>query len=151
MQMWRGTGLCLTLFAILAPTGESDAQSRRFNWDQLGAAFCQATLAGDYAQLRPLLTDSLAGEVEAQAGNPRLQPPRTLFQSYTNEVPVCTARTRNAAILEITRSNPGGAAPIWREYAVIVPEVDGTSRIDDVLFATRRSDTLRARLDVLSN
>ena len=29
---------------------------------------------------------------------------------------------------------------------MIVPEADGTSRIDDVLFATRRSDTLRARL-----
>jgi hypothetical protein len=29
---------------------------------------------------------------------------------------------------------------------VIVPEMDGSSRIDDVLFATRKSDTLRARL-----
>ena len=38
------------------------------------------------------------------------------------------------------------AAPAWTEYLVIVPEADGTSRVDDVLFASRRSDTLRARL-----
>ena len=69
-----------------------------------------------------------------------------LFQTYTNVVPVCEARTRNAALVEIRRSKPGGAAPSWTEYLVIVPEADGTSRIDDVLFATRRSDTLRARL-----
>jgi hypothetical protein len=69
-----------------------------------------------------------------------------LFQSYTNEVPVCEAQTRNAALVEITRSKEGGAPPSWTEYLVIVPERDGTSRIDDVLFASRKSDTLRARL-----
>jgi hypothetical protein len=73
-------------------------------------------------------------------------PPQVLFQSYTNVVPVCEARTRNAAIVEIRRSKAGGAHPSWTEYLVIVPEADGTSRVDDVLFATRRSDTLRARL-----
>jgi hypothetical protein len=70
-----------------------------------------------------------------------------LFQSYVNEVPNCTASTRNAALVEIRRSNAGGGAPSWTEYLVIVPERDGSSRVDDVLFATRRSDTLRARLD----
>ena len=45
-----------------------------------------------------------------------------LFQSYTNVVPECEAHTRNAAIVEIRRSKPGGAAPAWSEYLVIVPE-----------------------------
>lgn len=53
-------------------------------------------------------------------------------------------QTRNAALIEITRSGPKGAAPSWTEYLVVTPEADGGSRIDDVLFATRRSDTLRA-------
>ena len=98
------------------------------------------------AGLRPLLSDDLARTIEAAAGNPALLPPQVLFQSYTNVVPVCEAHTRNAAIVEIRRSKPGGAPPAWTEYLVIVPEPDGTSRIDDVLFATRRSDTLRTRL-----
>ena len=75
---------------------------------------------------------------------------RQLFQSYTNLVPECEARTRNAALVEIRRSNAGGGAPAWTEYLVIVPQLDGTSRIDDVLFATRRSDTLRSRLGALA-
>jgi hypothetical protein len=75
-----------------------------------------------------------------------MPPARVLFQTYANEVPVCQVRTRNAALVEVRRSNAGGAAPAWTEYLVIVPERDGTTRIDDVLFATRRSDTLRARL-----
>ena len=118
----------------------------RYNWDALGAEFCRLTVAGDMQGLRPLLTDSLAREIEAAAANPELMPPRVLFQTYTNEVPVCEARTRNVALVEIRRSKPGGAPPSWTEYLVIVPEADGTSRVDDVLFATRRSDTLRARL-----
>ena len=73
-----------------------------------------------------------------------MPPARVLFQTYTNEVPVCQAVTRNAAIVEIRRGAPGG--PGWSEYLVVVPAADGTTRIDDVLFATRRSDTLRARL-----
>ena len=44
----------------------------------------------------------------------------------------------------------GGAAPAWTEYLVIVPQLDGTSRIDDILFATRRSDTLRSRMSTLA-
>ena len=117
-----------------------------YDWDALGTEFCRLTLAGDLAGLRPLLTDSLAAEIEAAATNPELLPPRVLFQTYTNAVPACEARTRNVALVEIHRSNPGKAGPAWSEYLVIVPEADGTSRIDDVLFATRRSDTLRARL-----
>ena len=52
------------------------------------------------------------------------------------------------ALVEVERSNPNGAPPSWKEYLVIAPERDGTSRVDDVLFATRRSDTLRARLRI---
>ena len=88
----------------------------------------------------------LQQDIDAAAPSRELMPARVLFQSYTNEVPVCEAHTRNAALVEINRSKPGGAPPAWTEYLVIVPEADGTSRIDDVLFATRRSDTLRARL-----
>lgn len=53
-------------------------------------------------------------------------------------------KTISAAIVQVERSAPGG--PSWNEYLVIVPERDGTTRIDDVLFATRKSDTLRNRL-----
>ncbi len=143
--------LCLSVLACAILSVPSKTQGRPFNWDALGAAFCEATVAGDMALVRPLLTGSLARTVDGLSGHPDLQPARTMFQSYTNEVPACSARTINAALVEITRSNPGGAAPLWREYLVVVPEFDGTSRIDDVLFATRRSDTLRARLGFLSN
>jgi hypothetical protein len=129
-----------------------DAKSKLsdVNWDDLGAEFCRQTLAGNLAGMRPILTESLANAIEAAAANPEMPPPRVLFQTYTNEVPNCTAATRNAALVEIRRSNAGGGAPSWTEYLVIVPERDGTSRVDDVLFATQRSDTLRARLDYYS-
>ena len=103
------------------------------------------------AGLRPLLTAELAGATSRRPRPTRsCLPPQVLFQTYTNEVPVCEARTRNAALVEIHRSKPGGAPPSWTEYLVIVPEPDGTTRIDDVLFATRRSDTLRSRLAALA-
>ena len=127
----------------------SAAMAQKFNWDKLGEAFCSATLAGDLAEIRPLITDGLAQAIEGAAGHPKLQPPRTMFQTYTNAVPSCSAKTINPAIVEITRGAPGG--PAWREYIVIVPEADGVSRIDDVLFATRKSDTLRARLRIMAN
>jgi hypothetical protein len=62
-----------------------------------------------------------------------------------------SAHTRNAALVEIRRSGRNGAAPSWTEYLVVAPEPDGTTRIDDVLFATRRSDTLRARLRAIAD
>lgn len=127
----------------------ASGQTRGFDWNALGAEFCRVTLAGDLASAAPLLTASLAAAIEraaAAGGLARLGPPRTLFQSYTTTAPVCAVRTISAAIVEIRRSMPEGAAPAWTEYLVIVPEPDGASRIDDVLFATRRSDTLRARL-----
>jgi hypothetical protein len=136
--------LAALVLAVLA-VGPASAGSR-FNWDEIGSEFCRLTLAGDMAGLRPLLTDSLAAAIEAASANPTLMPPNVLFQSYTNEVPRCEAQTRNVALVEIRRSNPGRAAPAWSDYLVMVPEPDGTTRIDDVLFATRRSDTLRARL-----
>lgn len=132
------------LWLVAAP-----ATAQPFDWDRLGAAFCALTTAGDIAAARPLISASLAREIEVAFGRAGRQPPPSLFQTYGNMVPECTARTRNAAIIEIRRSGPNGAAPAWTEYAVVVPEADGTSRIDDVLFATRRSDTLRARLGAL--
>jgi hypothetical protein len=134
------------LAAALALAAGGPSAAGRYNWDELGAEFCRLTVAGDMAGLRPLITDSLARAIEEAAANPALLPPRVLFQTYTNEVPVCEARTRNVALVEVRRSKPGGAPPAWTEYLVIVPEADGSSRVDDVLFATRRSDTLRARL-----
>lgn len=124
-------------------------QAQPFDWDRLGAAFCEITRTGRIAEARPLISASLAREIEVAFARAGQTPPPSLFQTYGMLVPECTARTRNAAILEIRRSGPKGAAPAWTEYAVIVPEADGTSRIDDVLFATRRSDTLRARLNAL--
>ncbi len=139
--------LLLAATLLAAPAGAAERKTK-FNWDALGAEFCRLTVAGDLAGMRDLLSDSLARDIElAAARNPGLPPARVLFQSYTNEVPVCEAHTRSAAIIAVTRSNPGGAAPAWTEYVEVVPEADGTTRVDNVLFATRRSDTLRARLE----
>jgi hypothetical protein len=132
------------LLAALAAAPAGAAQ--RYDWDALGAEFCRLSLAGDLAGLRSLMTASLNTAIDAARANPEAMPARVLFQSYTNEVPVCSAHTRNAALVEIERSKPGGKPPAWKEYLVIVPEADGMSRIDDVLFASSRSDTLRARL-----
>ncbi len=133
-------------FALAAlATASPAAAAQKFNWDALGAEFCRLSVAGDLAGLRPLLSAELNRAIDA-AGNPPAMPPNVLFQSYTNEVPECTAHTRNVALVQIDRSKQGGAPPSWTEYLVIAPEADGSSRIDDVLFATRRSDTLRARL-----
>jgi hypothetical protein len=134
------------LAAGLALATSALAAQSNYDWDALGAEFCRLTLAGDMDGLRPLLSTELRGNLDAAAANPKLLPARILFQTYTNEVSQCSALTRNAALVEIRRSKPGGAPPSWTEYLVIVPEPDGTSRIDDVLFATRKSDTLRARL-----
>lgn len=122
------------------------AAAGKFDWDALGAEFCRLSTAGDLADMRPILTKSLVRDIEAAAASGGLPSPRVLFQTYTNEVPACVATTKSAAIVEIRRSGERGAAPAWTEYLVIVPEMDGGSRIDDVLFATRRSDTLRNRL-----
>lgn len=133
--------------AALSAAAASAESRSRYDWDALGAEFCRLTLAGDLRGMTAILTPSLIQEIQAAAANPELPSPRVLFQSYVNEVPVCAAKTRNAAIVAITRSMPGGAAPAWTEYVEVVPMADGTTRIDNVLFATRRSDTLRARLD----
>ena len=124
----------------------SPAAAQKADWDALGAEFCRLTLAGDLGAMAPILSRQLQADIAAARGNPDLPPPRTLFQSYSNEFPVCQADTHNTALIEIRRSAASGT-PSWTEYAVVVPEPDGTSRIDDVLFATRKSDTLRARLE----
>ena len=136
--------------AALALAASAANAAQNFDWDALGAEFCARSTAGDLAGVAELISPGLAQEITfayARAGVPI---PATLFQSYTNVVPVCKASTRNAALIEITRSGPRGAAPSWTEYLVVAPEADGTTRIDDVLFATRRSDTLRARLRAIA-
>ena len=135
---------------LLALTLASNAAAQPFDWDELGEAFCARSVAGDLAGLQPLLSPSLVEEIAFAFGRAQAAPPPTLFQSYANPAAVCTAKTRNVALIEITRSGPGGAAPSWTEYLVVGPEADGTTRIDDVLFATRRSDTLRARLKAIA-
>ena len=142
MTAFRPAAILAAALALSAPAHAAG----KYNWDALGAEFCRLTTAGDLPGMRPILTTALARDIEAAAGSGRLPPARTLFQTYVNEVPVCTATTRSAALVEVRRSGPGGAAPAWTEYLVIAPEIDGGSRIDDVLFATRRSDTLRNRL-----
>ena len=136
--------------ALVLALPAAGAQKARYDYDALGTEFCRVTLAGDFAGIRPLISDGLAQAIEAAAARTQLLPAQQLFQSYTNDVAVCEARTRNAALVEVRRGNPGGAAPAWTEYLVIVPQLDGTNRIDDVLFATRRSDTLRSRLATIA-
>lgn len=136
----------LALLAALVAAPASAAS--RYDWDAIGLEFCKATLSGDMAAIRPLLTDALARDIAAAAAahDPRMPPARVLFQTYTTEVPVCEVETRNAALVEVRRSDPAREGMAWTDYLVIVPEMDGGTRIDDVLFATRKSDTLRARL-----
>ena len=136
--------------ALLIAQPVAAAQASKYDYNDLAAEFCRATLAGDMAAIRPLISDTLARDIEAAAARGQLLPGQQLFQTYTNIVPVCEVRTRSAAVVEVHRSNPGGAAPAWTEYLVIAPQVDGTDRIDDVLFATRRSDTLRNRLATIA-
>ncbi len=141
--------LCFaTLLTLIAGGCLPASAASKYNWDAIGVEFCKATLTGDMAAIRPLLTGQLARDVDfaVAAGNPNMPPPSVLFQTYTTEVPVCEVQTRNAALVEIRRSDPSRKELAWSEYLVIVPEMDGGSRIDDVLFATRKSDTLRARL-----
>ena len=130
---------------MLALPGSGAAQG--FNWDAIGTEFCRATLTGDLGQIGPLLSEDLKARISARSGSAEMPPARVLFQTYLNEVETCQASTRNAALVEIKRSAFGVGGPSWSDYLVIVPETDGTMRIDDVLFATRRSDTLRARLN----
>jgi hypothetical protein len=136
----------LGLAVALSLTGSTVWAAGAYDWDELGAEFCRLTLSGDMASMPTVLSPSLIALVRAASANPALPSARTLFQTYVNEVPECRVRTLNAAIVEIQRSNAGGTPPAWTEYLVVTPERDGTTRIDDVLFATRRSDTLRTRL-----
>jgi hypothetical protein len=137
----------LALALALAAGLSTPAAGQTFDWNDLGTEFCTLTLTGDMAGMGQILTRSLTELIGAASANPALPPARTLFQTYTNPVPLCRVRTRNAALVEITRSNAGGGAPAWSDYLVVIPERDGTTRIDDVLFATSKSDTLRSRLE----
>lgn len=137
----------LAIGLLLAPLPAAAKSPFGYNWDALGEEFCRLTRANDMAGVAALLSPQLLALLRQAAGRGGLPEAQTLFQTYVNVVPECSVSTRNAALVEIRRSGPGGA-PAWSDYLVITPEPDGTSRIDDVLFATRKSDTLRARLAV---
>jgi hypothetical protein len=93
--------------------------------------------------MAPILSPSLQ-QLIAAASRRGDVPPRMLLQSYDAPAPRCEVRTRNAAIVEIART-ASGSGITWVDYLVVAPEPDGTTRIDDILFSTRRSDTLRVR------
>jgi hypothetical protein len=136
------------IFGLLCQPAFAGKSKYGYDWDEIGAEFCQLTLANDMEGMRPLLSTSLRELLAAAAANPEMPPARTLFQTFSTEVPECRAETRNAALVDITHSNRGGKAPAWTDMLVVTPEPDGSTHIDDVLFATRKSDTLRARLEV---
>jgi hypothetical protein len=144
----RPTLIAGTLVAsLLAGATPAAAESRYgYDWNDLGDEFCIHTLANDMDGIAALLTTPLRQLLSEASDNPELPPARTLFQTYTNQVSDCRVATENAALVAIRRSGRGG--PSWTDHLVVSPEPDGTTRIDDVLFATRKSDTLRARLEV---
>ena len=103
----------------------SPAGAAQFNWDALGNEFCRLSTAGDVAGLKAIFSRELNQALDAAMANPALMPPTVLFQSYTNIVPQCQAKTRNAALVEIDRGNPPRGVPSWTEYLVVAPETDG--------------------------
>jgi hypothetical protein len=129
--------------AALAVGMASCVEAQRFDWNDVGQTFCRAAVAEDLSGMEQILSPSLRQLIERAAQQAEVRP-RLLLQAYDAPASGCSVRTRNAAIVEVRRESPGG--PGWTDYLVMVPEVDGTTRIDDILFATRRSDTLRARL-----
>jgi hypothetical protein len=137
------------LAAAMAVVGAlaTAAEAQRFNWNEIGTTFCQHAIAGDVAGMAPILSPSLQ-QLIAAAGRRGDVPPRILLQSYDAPAPRCEVRTRNAAIVEIART-ASGSGITWVDYLVVAPEPDGTTRIDDILFSTRRSDTLRERLRLI--
>lgn len=132
------------LAIVLGTASAAPAAAQRFDWSEIGTAFCRHAVAGDVAALGPLMTAPLRQLVEAAARRGNASP-RFFVQSYDAAATGCAVRTRNAALVEIERSVPGSNQR-WIDYLVMVPEADGGTRIDDILFSTRRSDTLRARL-----
>lgn len=140
--------MCLTIAMVAAfayATPQTLHAEGKFNWDDLGAEFCRLTVAGDMNAMPTVLAPSLVALINRAAAKSEIPTARTLFQTYQNEVAGCTANTISPAIVGIRREASSGA-PAWTDQLVVAPQMDGTSRIDDVLFATRRSDTLRARL-----
>jgi hypothetical protein len=136
------------ILAILIAAVATPSAAQRFNWDHIGEDFCRFSATNDLPNLNRIITPSLASLIQAAYSRRQGQlPPRIFFQAYDAEVD-CQASTRNAALIEIHRSGGGTA---WTDYLVVVPERDGTTRIDDILFATRRSDTLRTRLQAAIN
>ena len=120
----------------------------KYDWDALGAEFCRAD-----ARRRPRRPPPAAhrrrspGRSRRRRPNPELLPPQRAVPELHQRGARSARRTpATPRWSRSTAASPAARAPSWTEYLVIVPEADGTSRIDDVLFATRRSDTLRGRL-----
>jgi hypothetical protein len=145
--MWARAGCTAALLVTVQGAGAGAVAAQRFNWDAIGAAYCQHAVAEEIAAMGAILTPSLRLLIEA-AGRRANVPPRMLLQSYDAQALECRARTRNAAIIEVERAVAGGGTS-WTDYLVVVPEADGSTRIDDILFSTRRSDTLRSRLAII--
>lgn len=141
MMRWA---LGMVLALGLAACGTAREQPAQYDWNAIGRDFCVAALAGDVRALAPVVTPELGWLLGEAAGE---VPPRYLFQGYDVEATGCTVRTRNAALIDIRRDVEGGTG--WVDTLVVVPEADGSTRVDDILFGTRRSDTLRARLGAL--
>ncbi len=136
--------LVMALAAGVTACASGEEPAAQYDWNAMGQDFCAAALAGDVRALAPIVTPELGwllGQAEGQV------PARFLFQGYDVEATGCAVRTRNAALVEVRRDVAGG--PGWVDTLVMVPEPDGSTRIDDILFGTRRSDTLRARLGAL--
>ena len=101
---------CAAALLLALAAGRRRLAGSTFDWDDLGTEFCRLTArrrpAGPpAADLRPARRRH-----RAPPRSPQMPPPRVLFQTYTNEVPVCQAVTRNAAIVEIRRGAPAARA-----------------------------------------
>ena len=140
--MWRRR-VVLALLAGLSGCAPA-TEPTRYDWDPIGREFCRAALAEEVGALGARVTPELASLLAAAEGR---VPARLLLQGYDAAATGCSVRTRNAALVEIRRDVAGG--PGWVDTLVMVPEADGSTRIDDILFGTRPSDTLRARLGLV--
>ena len=127
----------------------STSAASRYNWDAIGVEFCKATLTGDITAVAPLLTNSLAPRHRRRDGGRQFRDAsgaRVVPDLHDRGAGLRGADPQRGARRDPAQRSGARRTSAWSEYLVIVPEMDGGSRIDDVLFATRKSDTLRARL-----
>ena len=131
----------------------ADLQSGRRgrpNQVQLGCARHQVwTLdgGGRFTGLRDLLAH------RSPTRSPQPQPIPACRRRRASCSRAIRTKCRNARRIPATRRSSRSPQHTGRrragldQYLEVVPEADGTTKIDNVLFATRRSDTLRSRLD----